>query len=339
MAGGLANLRTASALILAAATLVAFSAMVTCLALVGMVALRRRERWAVVAPLALTPLAAFPPTLITALAVLVLLLAFAFYVWMMAREARARIRFSFDKTIRVDLAATISLVIVAVSVLSYGQVSRQGSDPDQVLKRLTSSTTGILERVLPLTYPQYDSAITVDEFIRRQLPDAKSVLADLRLDALKSREARRQVLEQKLRDLGVDPATVDVNAYLNDADRAQAELEQAIDRELASLQDETVQATREQLSRNFRVDLAGDDHLADALERIVAQNVDRYVRPYAGAVPAVLALSLFFLLSLFVYVYELAVRGAGQILFHALKAGGAVRVSRETVEAERLTLT
>ena len=338
MAGGLSEKTLVSTASVSLATLLAFSMFISLLALVGVLSSWRRERWTMVALVSLVPFLFFPLHFITVLAVLIIAVSTMLYLWTVGREARARIHFSFTRVIKADLTLTIALILIAVSTLYYGTVSNQGNNPDQVLTQLTGSTTTIVERVLPLVYHGYSADITVDEFIRQQLPNAAKIIEDLHVDSLLSREAKRQALEQKLRDLGVDPATVDVNAYLDDTDRAQAQFEQSLNAELVSVQDQAISSTRDQLAQNFRVTLTGKEKLADAIDTIVTQNVNRLVRPYAGAVPAILALSLFFFLWVFTFLYEYLIRGVGELLYLSLKAGKAVSITRETVEAERLTL-
>jgi hypothetical protein len=338
MAGGFSERTIVGSASLSAATLLAFSVVVGGVAVLGMVAPWRRERWGVAALIGILAQLFFPFSLTTFLAVLIFVLGMIFYVSIMAKEARSRIRFSFDKTIKVDMTPMIGLVLIAVSVLYYGAVSNQGSNPDKVLRDLTESTTNVLEGVLPVAYPQYESDLTVDQFIRRQLPDASRIIEELNLNASSSREAKRQLLEQKLRDLDIDPESVDVEAYLDDSARAQSDLEASLNKELVALQDEAVRATREQLAQNFRVTLRGDERLADAVDLIVTHNVDRLVRPHAAALPAILALSLFFFLWVFTFLYELVIRAVGHVVYLSLKAGGAVRIIKEPVEAERLSL-
>lgn len=338
MAGGLSEKTLVNTAGVSVATLLAFSVFISLLALVGVLSSRRRERWTMVVLVSLVPFIFFPLHFITVLAVLIVAVATLLYLWTVGKEARARIHFSFTRVIKADLTLTIALILIAVSTLYYGMVSNQGNDPDQVLTHLTGSTTTIVERVLPLVYHGYSADITVDEFIRQQLPNAQKMLDDFKVDPSLSREAKRQALEQKLRDLGVDPATVDVNVYLDDTERAQAQFEQSLNAELVSIQDEAIQATRDQLAQNFRVTLTGKERLADAIDMIVTQNVNRLVRPYAGVVPAILALSLFFFLWVFTFLYEYLIRGVGELLYLSLRAGKAVSIVRETVEAERLTL-
>lgn len=338
MAGGLSEKTLVNTASVSIATLLAFSMFISLLALVGVLSSWRRERWTMVVLVSLVPFIFFPPHFITVLAVLIIAVSTMLYLWTVGREARARIHFSFTRVIKADLTLTIALILIAVSTLYYGTVSNQGNNPDQVLTQLTGSTTTIVERVLPLVYHGYSADITVDEFIRQQLPNAAKIIEDLHVDSLLSREAKRQALEQKLRDLGVDPATVDVNAYLDDTDRAQAQFEQSLNAELVSVQDQAISSTRDQLAQNFRVTLTGKEKLADAIDTIVTQNVNRLVRPYAGAVPAILALSLFFFLWVFTFLYEYLIRGVGELLYLSLRAGKAVTITRETVEAERLTL-
>lgn len=271
----------------------------------------------------------FPLTLWTGLAILATAVGL---VWSMEQawaDSRNRLTVQPMQTINQNLSVVLSGAMIAVAIVSYQQVHRSSSTVTTA--RLSGQTVTIVEQFLPRIYSGYRPTMTVDELIGSQLPSAASLLQSINFDQLSSQAAKQQALNQKIRDLGLDPNDLKIDTTLNPN-----VLRQQLDRQLNAARQQTITEARQQLADRFNLKLQGTEQIHDVLSTYVNQQLTTSLGRFVTFLPLLLAVGVFLLLRLFSFLFTWLIVGWGWLLASLLRWLGIILTKTTTVPAQHL---
>lgn len=216
----------------------------------------------------------FPLNLFTAAGAL-LLASVWFRFWsMMTDEAQHRIRFNLVKNITHGLGTIIMLTVLSVAVFYLSVASQSNQTSRQFINNVTNSAADAVLVVLDSQLPEFDRAMTMDEFLTKYSDqDITSLLPENFLPE----EVDESLLEEEQQESIAD---------LDETAR-QAALEEA----------------RLQLLEALNIHAEGDETMETVVRRLVSDKLQPLLERYETVIPPVLALALFSVLSILGIVY------------------------------------
>ncbi len=281
--------------------LFAFALMFAVVGLTALLIQRSLVFYVIVAVGALSHVAFFPVSLSNMIAIIAMILAFILWRKNIRSDMETRISFKVSQVIPAGLGIAISLILLSVSFTYYSfLITRQESE--RLLSGIVKTAVVSVDRVLPRYVAHYSPDMTLDEFIR---------------------ESTVQPSQQVTTTLGF-PGT--------------AEIEKSIQEGLASAQGQLTDEARAKFLSTFGITASGTDRMEVIVEKIVNQQLEKYVAPYKKFLPAVLALSLFFVLKIFDIVYQPLIQFFSFIVYRVLSAFRFVRIGKVMISKERLEL-
>jgi hypothetical protein len=301
------------------------------LLLVAYVGRWRSLRWAAaaVAVIPMTPW--FPWQLWTGLAMLLVLLGLGLAIESIAEDAQNRLTVQPMYSLPRGISFAIFTVLAAISLLYYQQLRHDTSTADALSQKLMDQTVTVVERGLPLIYKQYTSGMTVDQLIGAQMPTAEGILQDIRFSSLQSTQQQQAALNDRLSQLGLDPNSITISNK-----ESEAALRKQIDDQIASFRQQTIDQTRQELSKRFDITITPNESVHNLLVAIIGRQFNRYVRQYVIFVPALLALALFFVLRFATSLLQAVVVWGGWLLMKIYRATHILYISQKTVPAEHV---
>lgn len=250
------------------------------------------------------------------------------------RDANDRIRPSVIRSMAHGLFGSLVLFIAALSFFSYTGLSAHAVS-GRLQDSLVESGVVALNRSLPLVYHEYRPPMTVDELIRRQLPTTDDLLQGFDLRQIEG--PQRNELEGRLRDAGLDPASLNLEQLSArstvEAEQLRRQLEQAV----SEAQSAAVVEVREQLGETFDVMITDQTFVEDVLRMILRQRLDRLTDPHQRWLPPILAASVFFSLLVFLWAFTLVTNGLAWFGLTVMVHTGLLRPVRQHVEVLRYT--
>lgn len=299
--------------------------------LIGYLGKSRLIRFVSAAVVALPLLAFFS---LTTLSISLSLATWLVIWWSIERfthDANSRLQIKPQYSYSWSLPTVVFLLMIVVSMLYYQQIRGSSRTADELSERLSGQTISIIERFLPVAYKEYDPDMTVDDLIGLQIPSAKDLLKDINFDQLNQVE-----LEQQLRESLSKIEGYPVEEFQLDPATSRAELEAALDLELAQSRRQLSENIRTSLSDQFQVQISGNARLHDVLTEIVNKQFERYVSQYVTVLPWLLALALLFILRVFSGVFVATSAMIGWLLLWLYRHLHILHISNETVPAERI---
>lgn len=281
-------------------TLMAFCLMCTLMALVNVMV---RQFWAVLVIVAASGFSVFGffrVNIWTMLAVIVVMLGWVYWHRQIRVETNNQLKFSPQRASGAGLSATITMLLIAASLCYYSFLA--GSDESQArfADSLISSGTTAVENILEMYYHEkFSPTMSLDHFILNIEDTAVKNLA---------------------------PST------------GQADLDKAIAEGLNQAELVALDQSRQQFLDTFRIEATGDEEMESVVNKIVRRNIDRYLGSYMKFIPALLALSVFFLLKIFTFLYVEISKSLSYLAFTVLVWFKFLHVKKVQVEAEKISL-
>lgn len=233
-------------------------------------------------------------------------------------------------TLNQNLSVAITTLMLAAAILSYQQITRQATSSTATTQRLSSQLVTATEQFLPNIYPAYRPDISVDDFIASQLPSADKILDDINFSQLTNQAAQQQALNDKLRELGLDPNQAHV-----DVKQGAAALRLQLASQLEKFRRDAIAQTREQVGKQFGLTLTGRETMHEVLTQFVTNRLTTSLGRLTTYLPIILAAGVFLLLRLFSFLYTWAIVGWGWLWFSALRLMNVVKITTMTVPAQR----
>ncbi|MFA6098714.1 MAG: hypothetical protein WCV50_02990 [Patescibacteria group bacterium] len=281
-------------------TLLAFCLMFSLLAIAEITVVKRLLTWLMVVVSGLVIFIFFPVSLWTMISFLLVVLAFLFWKREIRVDMESRSKFLPQRVVSAGLKGAVTLLLLASCFAYYGYMVT-GTDASKRLDQaLVDDGAKAINNILVLYFKdKYSPKMTLDEFIRQ------NSLAAVEQAELKT---------------------------------GQAELDKAINEGLAGAEQEAVDTFRESLLDTFQIQASGSDTMDEVEKKIVSKNVDKYIGSFKKFIPALLAISLFFVLNIFSFVYRELIKSFTFLAFHILVWLHFIKVKKVQVEAEKITL-
>ena len=294
-------------------TLLAFSLMFAVLALAELLITKKLILLAMVIVSAGTAFIFFPPNLWTFIGFLLMLLGFLYWRREISIDLESRIKFIPQKSIKNGLRGVVMLVLLAASFMYYGFLTDQKETGTEFLDGIVDSSMGVANLAIEQFYGEsYDPNMTLDEFTFNLLVKELPAIQDL------------EGMENQSEIEGLGYKFEDLDKIINEG--------------LLDIEKGALEQGRNQFLDNFGIKATGDERMEDVLRKIVVKNLTKYVEPYQQFVPALLAISLFFAMNIFGFIYREMVKSMSFLLFHILQWVHFIEIKKIKVDAEKVTL-
>lgn len=230
--------------------------------------------------------------------VILLILAFLYWRREIRLDMKSRIKFLPKKLVGVGLHAAMSIALLAVGFSYYAYMVQGHDGSTRVMESMVNISTSTINRFLPMVYNGYSPRMTLDEFI-----GSSSVITSTTVSPGGAGEPQRIMAEA-----------------------------------LSTAQKKVVEESRDQFLKTFDIEATGDEPMKSVVEKIVRKRIEPFLKPYIKYIPIIFALSLYFLLSIFLFLYKIFIQSFSFIIFTILRWLKFVQIKKVQVEAERITL-
>lgn len=285
----------------------------------------------------------FGRSLASVIAFLLLVLAYLLYDQQIKGEQKDRIRFSVVNSLRPGLGMTMTIVLIAISLTFYNVtkslVGTTTSPLDDVVRGAASATN----RVLAVQVPGYNPDMTLNDFVLHlayreiqkhtagdvQLPDQPPKSIGQYVQSLVGNDTNGIIAKL--------PASIKQQLTTTKQDAAaEAALQQAA--QLPQVQ-QAVNDAQAQLLDTLKIDADGSARMGDVVQQYLNTQIHRYVGPYEKFFPSILALSLYFTLQVFSFVYSILIGALTALLLTVLRWSGVVHIRTVDAKAQYASLT
>lgn len=107
---------------------------------------------------------------------------------------------------------------------------------------------------------------------------------------------------------------------------------------VSKAQQEAIKESRNQFLKTFNIEAAGDEPMRSVIEKVVRSKFEPILKPYEKFIPLLMVISLYFILSIFLFIYTLLIQSFSFIIFTILRWLKFVQIKKVQVEADRITL-
>lgn len=230
---------------------------------------------------------------------LLIVVGLSYFSALIKGEITSRIKFSVDKIIVRAVGILLFTFLISISITYYSNVSTKQGEV-KVLDNLANVTAYIIDKFMVWQVKGYLPESTLDEFF----------------------ENTSVQVEEKSGILGITEK-VNNNEVKNMVDKAQKE---AIDE------------AREKFLTSFGIQAEGTETMHNVIRKIIAKKINDLMGNYIKFIPAIAALTLFFVLLIFNYLFKPLIRLFAFIIYKIFLWTKFVRIKKEMIEAERINL-
>lgn len=288
-------------------TLLAFCLMFAMVALTEVLVTRRLMALLTIIVSALTGFVFFSFSVWTLIATLIMMLGFLLWRRSINSDLKTRTTFNPHKTLDVGLRGAVTVILLASSVMYYGHFVSQENTEEHIVDGLVDTSMAAVNFSLEKFYGNgYDPNLSLDAFIANltRIEDLKAQGAG-EIDEL---PPEIQLLDEQIK-AGLDAAGTEIVAQ-----------------------------GRQEFLNTFEIEAAGTDTMDTVVRTIVTKQITQFVGPYEKLIPALLALSLFFVLNIFSIVYRELIKIFSVLVYHILKWLRFIQITKVQTEAEKVTL-
>ncbi len=288
--------------------------------------------------------------LYTAIGAGLLFLGLIQYGLKVRQERQERLKVGINKFIRRGLGACISTLLLAISLSFYGAIATQGSeqlDPVVVTSRMAANG---LNQYLTMKLKGYDPDMTVDEFVflivTQDIQPAKEVSAQTvpGLPAADKGDTFFGIdineLTKDLQNIPIDEIKQKLPAdYLERIQQDPAYVQQIFQTFQSDVIGQQIAISRDNLLKTLHVQAEGTDPIGTVLEKVIAVQLNDLFRPFKYLLPPILALTLYFALQIFGFIYSWIVHLFAMVAYYILKWLNFFQIKREKKDAEVISLS
>lgn len=268
------------------------------------------------------------------------LLALWQYDWQIKEEESLRIKFSVTKSMRHGLSAVIALILLAVSLTFYGHSIQNQPIMGSSLDPITEVSGNIANQLLALQVPEYNPKETLDDFLFRIASQQTKKLLDQRgggqvsgsfSNASSLVDELAQVDFSRVASLLPEEVRRQVE---NDPERLKAALTEQAN---ASVKQEFTKV-RNKLVTDLGIAATGVTPMGEVLKQLIGKQLTSFLGPYEYFIPPLLALTIFFSLSIFTFLYAAIIKLFAFIIFSIIRASRFVQIRTVDAKVEVATL-
>ena len=252
----------------------------------------------------------FKPSLWTSIGFLLMLLAFMAWRREIRQDEKTRVKFVPQQVINSGLKMAVSLILLSACFNYYSFMVVRPNSEEHTLDSLVHQGSVTIENVLDLYYQdEFDPTMSLDSFIENiSLSVGESIIND---------------------KVNIDTGNEEVDATLG----------LVIAEGLTAAQSEIADEAKESFLDTFKIEASGEESMNEIIDKIVRKNTIEYIDPYLKFVPALLAVSLFFLLNIFNFIYREFIKAFSYLLFKVLVWTKFIHLKKVQVEAEKISLS
>ncbi|MFA5051661.1 MAG: hypothetical protein WC544_01195 [Patescibacteria group bacterium] len=290
----------AGSIIAIVSTLLAFCLMFTAMALVNVMVRWFAVALVIMAVSGFSLLIWFPVTLWSFLAAAMVIPAWMLWHRQMSVASANQLKFSPQQAASAGLSTAMTILLLAASLCYYSFLAGNSDSQAKFAESLINNGTTAVENVLEMYYhDKFSPTLSLDHFILNMEDAAAMKLV---------------------------PST------------GQPELDRAIAEGLDQAERAALDESRNQFLDTFKIQATGDEEMQSVVNKIVRRNIDTYLGKYMKFIPALLALSVFFLLKIFTFVYAELTKSMSYLAFTVLVWFRFLKVKKVQVEAEKVSL-
>lgn len=242
----------------------------------------------------------FPISLWSCVAGLLTILALIYWKREIRVDLESRLKFMPQRVISSGLKPAITLLLLAISFSYYGYLITSSNGSTKFIDGLTTDGTNVVQNIMLRFYKdKFSPHMSLDQFI--------------------TNISNITEVETKVKT-------------------GTGQLDAVVAEGLTAVQRQAVVQARNEFLDTFKITATGNEEMQSVVRKIVSKNVERYITPYEKFIPALLALSLFFLLNFFNFLYSEIVKSASYLFFYLLVGLKFISVKKVQVEAEKVSL-
>lgn len=292
-------------IIIVVTTLLAFCLLFTLMAVSEVVITRSWIELIITVLAAGTVFIFFSPSLWSLVGFLLVFLGFMYWRREVRIDEKSRFKFMPRRTISAGLRTAVTVILLAACFVYYSFMVTGTDASARFTDNLVETGTSYIHKALNLFYKgAYHTDMTLDEFLlRNSTVDGEKILAGF----------------------GISETGI-------------SEIDAIIEQGLSEVEEAALSQARQGFLETFNIEATGDETMNMIVEKVVRRNIDHYIEPYQKFIPALLALSLFLLLSIFRFIYNELIKSFSFLLFHILVWIKFIKVEKIKVEAEKITL-
>ncbi|MFA6391205.1 MAG: hypothetical protein WCW66_00435 [Patescibacteria group bacterium] len=276
------------------------------------------------------------------------ILMFVYYAYRVHSEKKSRIKFNLYKIMHWGIGGVVVAMALSISLLYYITTTTEERDSGkEAIDSLILSTTNIANEVIPTQIEGYDPDKTLDQFI---LETSAGVVEDISgqlnkeledtLDDPKVKEGQALIddLRSKVQSGEVDikalPPEIRDNLY-SDKLSADTLVSSSF---VQSIFQEQINDARDEFMKSVGIEAQGSDKLSVVMAKIIRKYAFQFLGPYEDFITPLLALSLFFALNLFGFVFLTLINSFTSLIFRILSATKFVRIIQEKKDVDVVIL-
>jgi len=311
------------------------------LAFVGIVAVFVNKRWVryliYFVSIALS-FVFFGLSIYTILVFSFIFVAFLFFTNGARKERDDRIKFHILNCIKSRLMYVLLICVLGVSILFYAQLVGRKEDDEKIYTVLANNFAGVINTVLESQFEGYNPDMTLDEFIlmsgeefskkiSSQLGDKIKVDESLNQENLKN-EITQAVKEGKIKKEDLPPELWQKieSGDFNPEDIVKADATEIFNQQL--------KAARDDFLKEMGVEADGNEKIGSVIKKIIAVQLEKGISSYAPIIPPVLAITLFFSLAIFNFLYSIFTAIFILIIYMIMLLTGFIVIRKENREVE-----
>ncbi|MFA6271681.1 MAG: hypothetical protein WC693_01050 [Patescibacteria group bacterium] len=276
------------------------------------------------------------------------IIIFVYYAHRTHNEVKGRIKFSLYKIMHWGIGGVVLAMALSISMLYYFVTTTQDRDNGrQAIDSLIISTTNISNEIIPTQIKGYDPDKTLDQFIFEisagVVEDISGQLNEELEDSFNNPKVEEgQALIDDLRNK-VQSGEVDINALppeirdnlYSETLSADTLVSSAF---VQSIFQEQITGARDEFIKSIGIEAEGSDKLSEVMAKIIRKYAFQFLGPYEDFITPLLALSLFFALNLFGFVFLTLINSFTSLIFMILFAVKFVRVTQEKKDVDVLIM-
>lgn len=336
------KLLSAGAVSTMVAALFAFCATLTTIAVLGLLARPAFIGVVVIILAACLPLVFFAPLPTTFLGILVLFIAYYQYYLNVRRETGLRKKFSVAKNIHYGMTGCIALTLVVLSLLFYGTTARDGLRTVSGAETIADFSGAAVNQFLSVKVPAFNPHESLDDFFY-------SVLSEYMKNGALPPAPKEGDVAFDITDPGSSIeqlVSADLYPFLaqlpQDVRRRASEDPRILQQELARASNAAFQQQFTEMRNTFiqqvGITATGETSMGEVVKMITGKYLTPKIKPYERWIPPLLALSLYFVLQIFSFLYIALINLFAMIALGLLRAAHLVALTKKTAEVEEVVL-
>lgn len=281
----------------------------------------------------------FKPSLYTVSVFIILMIAYIYFAFGVKKEQKDRIKFQVLNALKIHLGITLIFCVAAVSLLFYEHIAvKQEGGETKTNEVVASSVANFLNIFLETQLKNYNPNMTLDEFVLTvgqqfmekigpQLGGDSEVSENYKTQNIVNEiEKAIKSGEIKQSDLPAD--------IINKMNKGVLTAQDIVEAQATDLFSEQLTAARDDFLKQLEISAEGSDKISEVLKKIVSVKLSEGLLPFVPWLPPFLAISLFFTLVIFDFLYVIFAKIFALLIYLIMLTTKFIVIKKETKEVE-----